>query len=36
MKRSQFPVTTEFEYMLPWYFVKASGITMISSRAPLA
>ena len=33
---SQKPVVGEFENMLPLYFVNASGMTTIISRAPAA
>ena len=34
MKVSQSPMVGELENMLPLYFVKASGMTTIISRAP--
>ena len=33
---SQSPIAAEFEYMLPWYFVNAFGITRINSLTPAA
>ena len=34
MKRSQSPVVTEFEYMLPLCSVNASGVTTMTSLKP--